>query len=161
MKAAWYTQNGEAQDVMLVGELPTPSPQAGEVLVRLACSGVNPSDVKSRRARPLTDPLVVPHSDGAGVIEAVGEGVLVSRVGQRVWVWNGQWQRALGTWVADGGVTEILSESAKVKEVGIASVLGGASGRAGRYRTRPLRRASLTGLLLLLRGRLGGVHDGS
>lgn len=97
MKAAWYTQNGEAQDVMQVGELPTPSPQAGEVLVRLATSGVNPSDVKSRRARPLTDPWVVPHSDGAGVIEAVGAGVPASRVGQRVWVWNGQWQRPMGT----------------------------------------------------------------
>ena len=97
MKAAWYSQNGEAQDVMQVGDLPTPSPQAGEVLVRMACSGVNPSDVKSRRARPLTDPLVIPHSDGAGVIEAVGAGVSASRVGQRVWVWNGQWQRALGT----------------------------------------------------------------
>lgn len=97
MKAAWYTQNGEAVDVMQVGELPTPSPRAGEVLVRLATSGVNPSDVKSRRARPLTDPLVVPHSDGAGVIEAVGEGVSAGRLGQRVWVWNGQWQRPMGT----------------------------------------------------------------
>ena len=97
MKAAWYTHNGEAQDVMVVGELPTPSPQAGEVLVRLATSGVNPSDVKSRRARPVTDPLIVPHSDGAGVIEAVGAGVSASRVGERVWLWNGQWQRALGT----------------------------------------------------------------
>ena len=97
MKAAWYTQNGEAQDVMQVGELPTPSPQAGEVLVRLATSGVNPSDVKSRRARPVSDPLIVPHSDGAGVIEAVGSGVPASRVGQRVWIWNGQWQRAMGT----------------------------------------------------------------
>jgi NADPH2:quinone reductase len=97
MQAAWYTQNGEAQDVMQVGELPTPSPQAGEVLVRLATSGVNPSDVKSRRARPVSDPLIVPHSDGAGVIEAVGSGVPASRVGQRVWIWNGQWQRAMGT----------------------------------------------------------------
>jgi NADPH2:quinone reductase len=67
------------------------------VLVRLGTSGVNPSDVKSRRARPLTDPLVVPHSDGAGVIEAVGAGVPASRVGERVWVWNGQWQRPMGT----------------------------------------------------------------
>lgn len=97
MKAAWYSRNGEAQDVMQVGDLPTPSPQPGEVLVRLATSGVNPSDVKSRRARPLSDPLIVPHSDGAGVIEAVGEGVPVSRVGERVWVWNGQWQRPMGT----------------------------------------------------------------
>ena len=97
MKAAWYSRNGEAQDVMQVGDLPTPSPQPGEVLVRLATSGVNPSDVKSRRARPLSDPLIVPHSDGAGVIEAVGQGVPASRVGERVWVWNGQWQRPLGT----------------------------------------------------------------
>jgi NADPH2:quinone reductase len=97
MKAAWYTHNGEAQDVMQVGELPTPTPQAGEVLVRLVTSGVNPSDVKSRRARPLNDPLIVPHSDGAGVIEAVGAGVSSTRMGQRVWVWNGQWQRAMGT----------------------------------------------------------------
>jgi len=97
MKAAWYTHNGEAQDVMQVGELPTPTPQAGEVLVRLVTSGVNPSDVKSRRARPLNDPLIVPHSDGAGVIEAVGAGVSAARVGQRVWVWNGQWQRPMGT----------------------------------------------------------------
>ena len=97
MKAAWYSRNGEAQDVMQVGELPTPSPQPGEVLVRLATSGVNPSDVKSRRARPLSDPLIVPHSDGAGVIEAVGAGVSASRVGERVWVWNGQWQRPMGT----------------------------------------------------------------
>lgn len=97
MKAAWYTQNGEAQDVMLVGELSTPSPQPGEVLVRLATSGVNPSDVKSRRARPVNDPLIVPHSDGAGVIEAVGADVPAARVGERVWIWNGQWQRPLGT----------------------------------------------------------------
>jgi NADPH2:quinone reductase len=97
MKAAWYSRNGEAQDVMQVGELPMPSPLAGEVLVRLATSGVNPSDVKSRRARPLSDPLIVPHSDGAGVIETVGEGVSASRVGERVWMWNGQWQRPLGT----------------------------------------------------------------
>ena len=97
MKAAWYSRNGEAQDVMQVGDLPTPRPLAGEVLVRLATSGVNPSDVKSRRARPVTDPLIVPHSDGAGVIDAVGEGVPASRVGERVWLWNAQWQRPLGT----------------------------------------------------------------
>jgi NADPH2:quinone reductase len=82
---------------MQVGDLPTPSLKPGEVLVRLATSGVNPSDVKSRRARPLSDPMIVPHSDGAGVIEAVGQGVPVSRVGERVWVWNGQWQRPMGT----------------------------------------------------------------
>lgn len=97
MKAAWYVKNGEARDVLVVGEQPTPKPNKGEVLVRLRSSGVNPSDVKSRRGRPLAGPLVIPHSDGAGVIEAVGEGVPAARVGQRVWIWNGQWQRPLGT----------------------------------------------------------------
>jgi len=66
MKAAWYAANGEARDVLQVGELPTPTPGPGEVRVRLKTSGVNPSDVQSRRARPVTDPLIVPHSDGAG-----------------------------------------------------------------------------------------------
>lgn len=97
MKAAWYTKNGEAKDVLSVGEQPAPKAAPGEVLVRLQSSGVNPSDVKSRRGRPLAGPLVIPHSDGAGTIEAVGEGVPAARVGQRVWIWNGQWQRPHGT----------------------------------------------------------------
>jgi NADPH2:quinone reductase len=96
-RAAWYEKNGEARDVMLLGSLPLKAPGAGEVCVRLAASGVNPSDVKSRRAKPLTDPWVVPHSDGAGTIEAVGEGVSKQRVGERVWIWNAQWQRPHGT----------------------------------------------------------------
>jgi len=69
------------------------------VLVRLKSSGVNPSDVKSRegRTRKIAFPRVIPHSDGAGDIEAVGDGVAKSRVGERVWTWNGQWKRAFGT----------------------------------------------------------------
>jgi NADPH:quinone reductase len=96
MRAAWYLKNGEAKDVMVVGDAPTPQAGAGEVLVRLATSGVNPSDVKSRRARPLSG-MIVPHSDGAGVIEAVGAGVPAGRIGERVWIWNGQWSRPMGT----------------------------------------------------------------
>ena len=96
-RAAWYEKNGEARDVMVVGDLPLQAPGAGEVCVRLKTSGVNPSDVKSRRARPLTDPWVVPHSDGAGIIEAVGAGVSEKRIGERVWIWNAQWQRPHGT----------------------------------------------------------------
>ena len=96
-RAAWYEKNGEARDVMVLGSLPLKAPGAGEVCVRLAASGVNPSDVKSRRAKPLSDPWVVPHSDGAGIIESVGEGVSKQRVGERVWIWNAQWQRPHGT----------------------------------------------------------------
>ena len=97
MRAAWYEKNGSAQDVLIVGELPKPSPGPGEVLVQLQTSGINPSDVKARQRRPLQADRIVPHSDGAGVIREVGSGVSNRRVGQRVWIWNGQWKRFMGT----------------------------------------------------------------
>jgi NADPH:quinone reductase len=97
MKAAWYERNGPARDVLIVGELPDPKPGPGEVLVKISVSGVNPSDVKSRAGRPLTGARVVPHSDGAGEIVSIGENVAQARTGERVWLWNGQWKRALGT----------------------------------------------------------------
>ena len=101
MRAAWYEAFGAAADVLSLGEMDVPDPAAGEVLVRVHASGINPSDVKLRAgARPgatMAYPRVVPHSDGAGVIEAVGAGVNAARVGQRVWIWNACWQRAHGT----------------------------------------------------------------
>ena len=101
MKAVWYEGFGPAREVLHHGEMPAPAPGPGEVLVRLHASGVNPSDVKLRAgARPgatMAFPRVVPHSDGAGVIEAVGEGVDPDRQGERVWIWNGGWRRAQGT----------------------------------------------------------------
>jgi NADPH:quinone reductase len=99
MPAAYYDRNGPAREVLRVAEVQSPQPERGEVRVRLAASGVNPSDVKSRAGltRRIAFPRVVPHSDGAGVIEAVGEGVPAARVGERVWLWNGQWRRPFGT----------------------------------------------------------------
>jgi NADPH:quinone reductase-like Zn-dependent oxidoreductase len=98
MRAAWYGRNGPAREVLVLGEMPTPVPGPGEVLVRLATSGVNPSDWKTRAgSRPMAGPRVIPHSDGAGTIAAVGEGVDRARIGERVWIWNGQWQRPFGT----------------------------------------------------------------
>jgi NADPH2:quinone reductase len=100
MRAIAYERTGPAAEVLQVVELPTSDPAAGEVRVRLHTSGVNPSDVKSRaglRSKTLAFPRVVPHSDGAGVIDAVGAGVDAARVGQRVWVWNAAWRRAFGT----------------------------------------------------------------
>ncbi len=99
MKAAWYEKNGAPDDVLVVGEMERPKPGPGEVLVRIRASGVNPSDVKSRQGlrAPIAFPRVVPHSDGDGVIEAVGEGVDPKRVDERVWLWNAQWQRPFGT----------------------------------------------------------------
>jgi len=98
MLAVWYETTGAARSVLRYGELPDPQPARGEVLVRLRTSGVNPSDAKGRGGnRPMIAPHVIPGSDGAGVIEAVGAGVPRKRVGERVWVFNGQFQRALGT----------------------------------------------------------------
>jgi NADPH2:quinone reductase len=99
MRAAYYEKNGPAREVLTLGDVDTPRPGPGEVLVRLKTSGVNPSDVKSRegRTRKIAFPRVIPHSDGAGDIEAVGDGVPKSRIGERVWTWNGQWKRAFGT----------------------------------------------------------------
>ncbi len=101
MKAVWYEGFGPAGEVLVHGEMPAPEPGPGEVLVRLHASGVNPSDVKLRAgARPgarMEWPRIVPHSDGAGVIEALGQGVDRARIGQRVWIWNGQWRRPFGT----------------------------------------------------------------
>jgi len=99
MRAAYYEKNGPAGEVLRVGEIETPKPGAGEVRVRLAVSGVNPSDVKSRTGttRKIAFPRVIPHSDGAGEIDMVGEGVDKARTGERVWTWNGQWKRAFGT----------------------------------------------------------------
>lgn len=97
MKAVWYEKNGTAKDVLTIGEMPTPEPGPGEVRIRLHVSGLNPSDVKSRRGRPLIAPRIIPNSDGAGIIDKVGEGVPASRIGERVWTWNGQWKRPFGT----------------------------------------------------------------
>lgn len=99
MRAAYYERNGAADAVLQLGEMPTPSPGPGEVRVKLAASGVNPSDVKSRegRTRKIAFPRVIPHSDGAGVVDAVGDGVDKARLGERVWIWNAQWRRAFGT----------------------------------------------------------------
>jgi NADPH2:quinone reductase len=88
MKAAWFESFGPARDVLVVGELDRPEPGPGEVLVKLAASAVNPSDVKKRMGSApslLDGGLVIPHSDGAGVIESVGDGVSADRIGERVW----------------------------------------------------------------------------
>jgi NADPH2:quinone reductase len=100
MKSACYEATGPAADVLKVVDLPDPDPAAGEVRVRIQWSGVNPSDVKSRaglRSKAMPFPRVVPHSDGAGVIDRVGAGVDASRVGEPVWVWNAAWGRPNGT----------------------------------------------------------------
>jgi NADPH2:quinone reductase len=100
MRAAWYEKQGPARDVLTVGEMPDPQPSAGEVRIRVAASGVNPGDVKKREDAfgiGMAYPRVIPHSDGAGVIDAVGEGVANDWIGRRVWCYGAQSYRPFGT----------------------------------------------------------------
>ena len=99
MKAAWYDAQGPAREVLRVGELDRPAPAPGEVLVRMHATAVNPSDTKARSGRgprPKLFPRIIPHQDGAGVIEAVGAGIDPSRIGERVWLYEAQFGRAFG-----------------------------------------------------------------
>jgi NADPH:quinone reductase len=99
MKAVWYERQGEARDVLRYGEQPTAVPATGEVRVRLHASAVNPADANRRAGRlhGMEFPLIIPNSDGAGVVDAVGEGVARTRVGQRIWLYFGQRGRPFGT----------------------------------------------------------------
>jgi NADPH2:quinone reductase len=101
MRTISYSAFGAAADVLQIVDIETPTPAADDIVVELYFSGVNPSDVKSRKGRPGSGKpafeKIVPHSDGSGIITAVGDGVSKKRIGERVWIWNGQWQRPFGT----------------------------------------------------------------
>lgn len=99
MQSVYYERQGAAADVLVFGDIPRPLPAAGEVLVRIHVSGINPSDIKNRTGfvSKMAFPRIVPHQDGAGVIEAVGEGVSPERTGERVWVFEAQTKRPGGT----------------------------------------------------------------
>ncbi len=170
MRAAVYRTQGEAADVLEVIDRADPEPGPGEVRVRVAFSGVNPSDVKSRRGgpgRPMPFPEITPHSDGAGVIDAIGAGVPAEWQGRRVWIYNGQWARPYGT--AAEKVTLPLAQAVPLPggtslEIGASigiplmtafhavracgSLLGktvlvpGAAGSVGLYATQLARRAA-------------------
>jgi len=100
MKAAYYESKGAARAVLRVGERPLPQPAANEVRVRVHVSAVNPSDTKARgglRVKEMPFPVVIPHQDGAGVIDAVGPGVDPARAGERVWIYEANLNRPFGT----------------------------------------------------------------
>lgn len=100
MLAAWYERPGPAAEVLELGEMPDPDPGPGDVRVRVTVSGINPGDTKKRGdwvGYGMPYPRVIPHSDGAGVIDAVGDGVDAGRIGQRVWVFGAQSYRPFGT----------------------------------------------------------------
>ncbi|HUA84553.1 MAG TPA: NADPH:quinone reductase [Bryobacteraceae bacterium] len=100
MRAAWYEKQGPARDVLIVGEMPDPRPGAGEVRIRIAASGINPGDIKKREdafGYGMAYPRMIPHSDGAGEVDQVGDGVSPDWIGRPVWCYGAQSYRPFGT----------------------------------------------------------------
>jgi NADPH:quinone reductase len=158
MRAAWYDRQGPAADVLRVGELPAPEPAPGEVRVRLRFSGINPGDTKKRVDRfglGMSFPRVVPHSDGSGVVERVGDGLDAGRVGQRVWVYGAQSYRPFGT---AAQLTAVPAEQAVPLPEGVSDEVGACLGIPGITAHRAVfADGAVTGTTVLVHGVLGGV----
>lgn len=134
MKAAWYERQGPARDVLIVGEMKDPSPRQGEVRIRVSYSGINPGDVKKRQDTfgiRMPYSRVIPHSDGSGYVDQVGEGVPSEWTGRRVWCFGAQSCRPFGT-AAEYTVVPVeqavpLGESAPLEQgacIGIPGITG-------------------------------------
>ena len=160
MIAAWYDRQGAAAEVLQVGELSTAEPGPGEVRVRLALSGANPGDMKKRQAwlgSPMAFPRIVPHSDGAGVIEAAGPGADQARVGRRVWVYGAQSYRPFGTAAQTTVVPEALAvdlPDAVSDEMGACFGIPGVTAHRAVFADGPVR-----GQLVLVHGVRGSVSS--
>src|SRR3954467_794254 len=158
MRAAWYERTGPAADVLQVGEMAEPEPTPGEVRVRVGFSGVNPGDSKKRGAwlgSRMPFPRIVPHSDGSGVIDAVGQGVDRSRIGQRVWGYGAQSYRPFGT---AAQVTVVPSELAVDLPDDVSDEIGACLGIPGITAHRAVfGDGSVAGATVLVHGVLGGV----
>ncbi len=158
MRAVWYDRQGAAREVLQVGELPAPEPGRGEVRVRITLSGVNPGDTKKRRGwlgSAMHFPRVIPHSDGAGVIESVGEGVDPARVGQRVWVFGAQSYRPFGT---GAQLTVVPAQQAVDLPANVPDELGACLGITGITAHRAVfADGPVAGRTVLVHGVLGGV----
>jgi NADPH2:quinone reductase len=158
MRAVWYDRPGPAAEVLQFGDLPDPEPGPGEVRVRLTRSGVNPGDTKKRAdwvGYGMPYPRIVPHSDGAGKIDAVGPGVDPARVGRRVWVYGAQSYRAFGT---AAQLTVVPDGKAVDLPDGVSDDVGAALGIPGITAHRAVfADGPVTGQTVLVHGVLGGV----
>jgi NADPH:quinone reductase len=158
VRAVWYERQGPADEVLQVGELPAAEPGPGEVRVRLTFSGVNPGDTKKRRGwqgSSMPFPRVIPHSDGAGVVESVGEGVEPDRVGRRVWLFGAQSYRPFGT---AAQLTVVPAWQAVDLPDGVSDETGACLGIPGITAHRAVFvDGPVAGLTVLVHGVLGGV----
>src|SRR6267378_5623770 len=158
MMAAWYEKQGGAGDVLVVDEMPDPDPKVGEVRIRVRASGVNPGEIKKRQGwlgSAMPYPRVVPHSDGAGEIDAVGVDVDPSRLGERVWCFGAQSYRPFGT--AAQYVTIPAWQAVHLPD-GVPFETGACLGIPGITAHRAVfADGPVAGLTLLVQGVLGGV----
>lgn len=158
MLAAWYERPGRAAEVLHVGEMPDPDPGPGEVRVRLTCSGINPGDTKKRGGwvgHGMPYPRVIPHSDGAGVVDAVGDGVASASVGDRVWVYGAQSYRAFGT---AAQLTVVPADQAVPLPDEVSDEVGACLGIPGITAHRAVfSDGSVAGATVLVHGVLGAV----
>src|SRR5256885_11734865 len=158
MLASWYERPGPAAEVLQVGEMAEPEPGPGELRVRVALSGVNPGDTKKRggwTGSGIPFPRIVPHSDGSGVIDAVGQGVDRSRIGQRVWVYGAQSYRPFGTAAQR---TVVPAEQAVPLPDEVSDEIGACLGIPGVTAHRAVfGDGSVAGKTILVQGVLGGV----
>jgi NADPH2:quinone reductase len=158
VRAIWYERQGAAEEVLQIGEMPAPDPGPGEVRVRMTRSGINPGDTKKRRGflgSTMSFPRVIPHSDGAGVVDSVGEGVDPARVGRRVWVFGAQSYRPFGT---AAEFTVVPTELAVDLPDGVTDEVGACLGIPGITAHRAVfADGPVKGLVVLVQGVLGGV----
>lgn len=158
MKAAWYEKQGRARDVLIVGEMDEPQPQEGEVRIRLAASGINPGDVKKRQdafGYGMPYPRIIPHSDGAGVVDAVGPGVAEAWLGRRVWCYGAQTYRPFGT---AAEYTVVPLERVAVLPAGASLEQGACLGIPGITAHRAVHAAGpVEGRTVLVQGGTGAV----
>jgi NADPH2:quinone reductase len=158
MKAAWYEHQGPARDVLVVGEMDAPMPGEGEVRIRIEASGINPGDVKKRQdAFGVGMPFarIVPHSDGAGTVDAVGAGVPDSWIGQRVWCYGAQSYRPFGT---AAGYTVVPLRQAILLPAAATMEQGACLGIPGLTAYRAVQVAGdLAGKTVLVQGGAGAV----
>ena len=158
MKAAWYDKPGPARDVLVVGEMPAPHPGRGEVRIRIAASGINPGDTKKRGdvfGLGLAFPRIIPHSDGAGVIDELGEGVAPEWLGKSVWCFGAQSYRPFGT---AAEFTVVPLDHVAELPAGVSPAQGACLGIPGITAHRAVHVAgSVAGKIVLVQGAAGSV----
>ncbi len=158
MRAVWYDRQGPAAEVLQAGELPAPEAGLAEVRVRMTRSGVNPGDTKKRRGwlgSSMPFPRVIPHSDGAGVVESAGRDVDPARIGRRAWVYGAQSYRPFGT---AAELTVVPEEQAVDLPDEVSEDLGACLGIPGITAHRAVfGDGPVRGQTILVQGVLGGV----